>query len=166
MKAYGVVGVIKKGAVNVVLIIKFIQCHQHLQTHLGCSPYHQLYKPFDLYTIPHYSAVQGTYHPYTVGKLRVGELQSKDSDFMKMTGKFVAEIKYSSSVGGPYQPKLDFGQVLEFFRMCLPPLNSLTQLLKRNFRVQKRGCSRQKYPKVALFLYLACFSGFQRFKAR
>ena len=35
IKAYGGVRVIKKGAVNVLLIIKFILCHQHLQTNLG-----------------------------------------------------------------------------------------------------------------------------------
>ena len=33
--------------------------------------------------------------PDMVGKLRVGELRSKDSDVMKMTGKFVAERKDS-----------------------------------------------------------------------
>ena len=44
MKAYGGVRVIKKGAVNVVLIIKFIRCHYHIQRHLGYSPYHQLYQ--------------------------------------------------------------------------------------------------------------------------
>ena len=32
-----------------------------------------------------------------VGKLRVGELRSNDSYVMKMTGKFLAERKYSSS---------------------------------------------------------------------
>ena len=32
-----------------------------------------------------------------VGKLRLGELRSKDSDVMKMTGKFLAEIEDSSS---------------------------------------------------------------------
>ena len=63
---------------------------------MGCSPYHQLYKPFDPYISPHYSVVQLTNHPDMGGKLRVSELQSKDSDVMKMTGKFVAERKDSS----------------------------------------------------------------------
>ena len=44
LNAYGGVRVIKKGAVNVVLIIKFIQCLYNLQRHLGCSPSHQLYR--------------------------------------------------------------------------------------------------------------------------
>ena len=35
-----------------------------------------------------------------VGKLRVGELRSKDSDVMKITGKFVSERKDSSSKSG------------------------------------------------------------------
>ena len=67
-------------------------------------------------------------------------------------------------VGGPYQPKLDIGKVLEFSRICLPPLKSLTRFQKRNFRVQKRGGSCQKYPKCAPFLFLVCFSGFSGFK--
>ena len=45
--------------------------------------------------------------------------------------------------------------------MCLPPLNSLTRFQKRNFWVQKRGCSRQKYPECGPFFIwrvLAVFS--------
>ena len=38
--------------------------------------------------------------PDMVGKLRVGELRSKDSDVMKITGKFVAERKDISSETG------------------------------------------------------------------
>ena len=74
-----------------------------MRRHLGCSPYHQLYKPFDPYIITHYSAVQGTYQPDTVGKLRVGEFRSKDSNFMKITVKFVAKRKYSSSGTGSHR---------------------------------------------------------------
>ena len=43
---------------------------------------------------------KGPDQPDTVGKFRVGELRSNDSDVMKMTGKFVAERKYSSSKTG------------------------------------------------------------------
>ena len=67
-------------------------------------------------------------------------------------------------VGGPYQPKLDIGQVLECSRMCIPPLNSLMQFQKRNFWVQKRGGSCQKYPEYGpFFVFGVCF---QRFKTR
>ena len=45
MKAYGDVKVIKKGAVNLFLIIKFIQYHYNLQRHLDLSLSHQLYWP-------------------------------------------------------------------------------------------------------------------------
>ena len=58
---------------------------------MGCSPSHQLYKPFDQYISPNSSTVPGTDHPATVGKFKVGELRSKDSDVIKITGKFVAK---------------------------------------------------------------------------
>ena len=69
---------------------------------------------------------------------------------------------FYKKVSVPVAPKndLDFGWVLEFFCMYLPPLNSLARFQQRNFRVQKRGRSRQKYPESAPFLFLACFSGF------
>ena len=53
MKTYGGVRVIIKGAVNLVLINKFIQFHYHLQSHMGCSPYQQLYQPQHI-VIPKY----------------------------------------------------------------------------------------------------------------
>ena len=61
------------------------------------------------------------------------------------------------SLGGPYQPKLDFGYVLEFSRICIPQLNSLTQFQKRNFWVQKMGGSRQKYSECGPFFVFGMF---------
>ena len=58
---------------------------------------------------------------------------------------------------GSIPAKVGFWVGLRIFRMCLPPLNLLTQFQKRNFRVQKRGCSRQKYPESAPFFVFGVF---------
>ena len=71
-----------------------------MRRHLGCSLSHQIYKTFDPYINPHSYTVQGTDQPEAVGELRVGELRRKDSDVIKITGKFVAERRYSSSETG------------------------------------------------------------------
>ena len=64
--------------------------------HMGFSPSHQLYKPFDQYISPNSSTVPGTDQPDTVGKFNVGELRSKDSYVM-------AERQDSSSETGSQQ---------------------------------------------------------------
>ena len=61
---------------------------------------------------------------------------------------------------GSIPAKVEYWEGLRIFSYVPTP----TKLTKKNSKTQlldpKRGGSRQKYPKCAHFLFLACFSGF------
>ena len=70
-------------------------------------------------------------------------------------------IAISGSNGkGSIPAKVGFWVGLRIFSYVPTPTKLTNAISKTHFSGPKKGCSCQKYPESAPFLFLACFSGF------